>query len=71
MYWSLILLVLAGLAGPMLSNGRRPLVPVVVGELLGGIVIGRTGLGMLDPTATTTWMWALGMLDTTGTNKRT
>lgn len=51
MYWSLILLVLAGLAGPLLSNGRRPLVPVVVGELLGGIVLGRTGLGMLDPTA--------------------
>jgi Kef-type K+ transport system membrane component KefB len=50
-YWSLILLVLAGLAGPLLSNGRRPLVPVVVGELLGGIVLGRTGLGMLDPTA--------------------
>ena len=51
MYGSLILLALAGLAGPLLSNGRRPLVPVVVGELLGGIVLGRTGLGALDPTA--------------------
>ncbi len=51
MYSSLILLVLAGLAGPLLSNGRRPLVPVVVGELLGGIVLGRTGIGMLDATA--------------------
>jgi Kef-type K+ transport system membrane component KefB len=50
-YWTLILLVVAGLAGPLLSNGRRPLVPVVVGELLGGIVLGRTGLGVLDPSA--------------------
>lgn len=51
MYSTLILLVLAGLAGPLLSNGRRPMVPVVVGELLGGILLGRTGLGWIDPSA--------------------
>jgi Kef-type K+ transport system membrane component KefB len=51
LYSTLILLVLAGLAGPLLSNWRRPLVPVVVGELLGGIVLGRTGIGLIDPSA--------------------
>jgi Kef-type K+ transport system membrane component KefB len=51
LYSTLILFVLAGLAGPLLSNWRRPLVPVVVGELLGDIVLGRTGLGLIDPSA--------------------
>lgn len=51
MYSTLLVLVLAGLAGPLLSNWRRPLVPVVVGELLGGIVLGRTGIGWIDPSA--------------------
>lgn len=51
MYSTLLLLVVAGLAGPLLANGRRPLVPVVVGELMAGIVLGRTGLGWLDPAA--------------------
>jgi Kef-type K+ transport system membrane component KefB len=45
----LALIVLAGLAGPLLASGRRPLVPVVVGELLAGVVIGRSGFGWLDP----------------------
>jgi Kef-type K+ transport system membrane component KefB len=47
----LALLVLAGLAGPLLADWRRPLVPVVVGELLAGIVLGRTGFGLIDPAA--------------------
>lgn len=51
MYSNLLVLVLAGLAGPVLSAGRRPLVPVVVGELLAGIVLGRTGTGWIDPTS--------------------
>jgi len=32
----LTLLVLAGLLGPLLAAGRRPLVPVLVGELIAG-----------------------------------
>ncbi|HTC85389.1 MAG TPA: cation:proton antiporter, partial [Candidatus Acidoferrum sp.] len=51
MYSTLIVLVIAGLLGPLLSYSRRPLVPVVLGELLGGILLGRTGLGWIDPTA--------------------
>src|SRR6478735_2423473 len=49
----LALIALAALAGPLLAAGRRPLVPVVVGELLAGVVIGRSGFGWLDPTEPT------------------
>jgi Kef-type K+ transport system membrane component KefB len=45
----LALLVLAGLGGPLLAVGRRGLVPVVVGELAAGVLIGKTGTGSLDP----------------------
>jgi len=51
----LAVIVLAGLAGPILAYPRRWQVPVVVGELLMGVVLGRTGLGYLkdsDPTFT-------------------
>jgi Kef-type K+ transport system membrane component KefB len=50
----LALIVLAGLAGPLLSSGRRALVPVVVGELLAGVVIGRSGFDWIDPAEPTT-----------------
>jgi Kef-type K+ transport system membrane component KefB len=50
----LALIVLAGLAGPLLASGRRPLVPVVVGELLAGVVIGNSGFGWLNPNEPTT-----------------
>ena len=46
----LALIVLAGLAGPFVAAGRRGYVPVVIGELAAGVVIGRTGLRWLDPT---------------------
>lgn len=50
----LALIVLAGLGGPLLASGRRTMVPVVVGELVGGIVIGRTGFGWLNVDEPTT-----------------
>jgi len=50
----LALIVAAGLAGPLLSIGRQAYVPVIVGELLAGVVIGRTGGAWLDPTEPTT-----------------
>lgn len=49
----LALIVAAGLAGPLLSVGRRAYVPLVVGELLAGILIGRSGGGWLDATEPT------------------
>ena len=45
----LAMIVLAGLAGPLLAAGKRPLVPVVVGELAAGVVIGISGFRWLDP----------------------
>jgi Kef-type K+ transport system membrane component KefB len=51
MYTSLALVVLAGLLGPLLAAGRRFRVPVLVGELIGGIILGRTGLNLIDPSA--------------------
>jgi Kef-type K+ transport system membrane component KefB len=44
----LAIIVMAGLVGPLLAYPRRWLVPVVVGELIVGIILGRTGLGHLD-----------------------
>jgi Kef-type K+ transport system membrane component KefB len=46
---TLALVVAAGLLGPLLAAGRRPLVPVVVGELVAGVLLGRTGLHIIDP----------------------
>lgn len=44
----LALIVLAGLLGPLLGAGRRAFVPVVIGEILAGVIIGRTGLDAID-----------------------
>lgn len=51
MFTSLTLVVLAGLLGPVLAAGRRPLVPVLVGELLAGAFLGRTGIHLIHPSA--------------------
>jgi Kef-type K+ transport system membrane component KefB len=44
----LALVVCAGLLGPLFSWARPQLIPVVVGEILAGVVVGRTGFGWLD-----------------------
>lgn len=49
MFTSLALLVAAGLLGPLLAAGRRLRVPVLVGELVAGILLGRTALHLIDP----------------------
>jgi Kef-type K+ transport system membrane component KefB len=49
----LAVIVLAGLVGPLLALPRGWHVPVVVGELLMGILLGRTGLGYLNASDTT------------------
>ena len=49
MFASLTLVVLAGLLGPLLAAGRRPLVPVLVGELIAGVLLGRTGVHLIHP----------------------
>ena len=44
----LALIVAAGLAGPLLAASRRAFVPVVVGEIFAGVVLGRSGLDVID-----------------------
>ncbi len=45
----LALIVAAGLAGPLLAAGRRAFVPVVVGEIFAGVILGRSGLDVVHP----------------------
>lgn len=52
-FGQLMLIVLAGLCGPLLSASRKLSIPVVVGELLAGVALGKTGAGLIksdDPT---------------------
>src|SRR5262249_59215152 len=51
MFAQLAVVVAAGLLGPLLAAGRRPFAPVLVGELIAGAILGRTGLGIVDPGA--------------------
>src|SRR5450830_1313002 len=53
MFDSLLVIIVAGLVGPLLAAGRQPLIPAVVGELIAGIAIGRSGLGLIDATTPT------------------
>ncbi|WP_234407342.1 cation:proton antiporter [Microterricola viridarii] len=46
----LALVVLVGLLGPLLAARARWRIPAVVGELAGGLLIGSSGLGLLDST---------------------
>ncbi len=51
MFATLTVVVLASLLGPLFAAGRRPIVPVVVGEIAAGLLLGRSGLGVIDPNA--------------------
>ncbi len=61
MFESLLVIVLAGLIGPLVAAGPRPLIPAVVGELAAGVILGRTGAGVIVPTTPTNgFLYALG-----------
>jgi Kef-type K+ transport system membrane component KefB len=47
---TLALVVALGLAGPLLSWSDRMRIPVLAGELAAGVLMGRTGFRVLDPT---------------------
>jgi Kef-type K+ transport system membrane component KefB len=51
MFTAVAVLVAAGLLGPLLAAGKRPIAPVLVGELVAGAILGRTGLHVIEPTA--------------------
>ena len=50
----LALIVTAGLAGPLLAGLPRLGLPLVVGEVAAGVLLGRTGLEWIDPAEPTT-----------------
>ena len=45
----LTLIVACGLVGPLLPGATRLAVPVVVGEIAAGVLVGQTGLREIDP----------------------
>jgi Kef-type K+ transport system membrane component KefB len=51
MFREIALLVAAGLVGPVTAIWRKGLLPVVVGELAAGALIGDTGLRLINPKA--------------------
>ena len=49
-FHTLALLTAIGLAGPLLAALPRLRIPVIIGELIAGLVVGRTGFGIVDVT---------------------
>lgn len=45
---TLALLALVGFAGPLLASVPRFRIPVIIGELIAGLIIGKTGFGVVD-----------------------
>jgi Kef-type K+ transport system membrane component KefB len=52
-FHALALLAVIGMAGPLLASLPRFRVPVIIGELLAGLVVGKTGFGIVDHTDVT------------------
>ena len=52
-FGTLAVIVLAGLGGPLLGVLGHRFVPVVIGEILAGIIVGPAALGAVDPSNTT------------------
>jgi Kef-type K+ transport system membrane component KefB len=47
-FHTLALLTAIGLAGPLLASLPRLRIPVIIGELIAGLIIGKTGFGVVD-----------------------
>jgi hypothetical protein len=45
---TLALLTAVGFAGPLKASLPRLRIPVIVGELIAGLVVGKTGFGLID-----------------------
>ncbi len=52
-FGTLTVIVLAGLGGPLLALSERRFVPIVVGEIIAGILVGPEALSIVDPANTT------------------
>jgi Kef-type K+ transport system membrane component KefB len=55
---TLALLTAVGFAGPLLAAVPRLRIPVIIGELLAGLIIGRTGFGVVDDANPTLQLFA-------------
>ncbi|ORW84644.1 sodium:proton antiporter [Mycobacterium sp. IEC1808] len=49
-FHTLALLTAIGFAGPLLASVPRLRMPVIIGELAAGLVVGKTGFGIIDDT---------------------
>jgi Kef-type K+ transport system membrane component KefB len=47
-FYTLALLTAVGFAGPLLASLPRLRIPATIGELIAGLVIGKTGFGLVD-----------------------
>jgi Kef-type K+ transport system membrane component KefB len=57
----LTVIVLAGLGGPLLGVSGRRFVPVVIGEIIAGVLLGPTALGAVNPAnATVSFLGEVG-----------
>lgn len=52
-FHTLALLAVIGMAGPLLASLPRFRVPVIIGELVAGLIVGRTGFGIVEYTDAT------------------
>lgn len=57
-FHTLALLTAVGLAGPLLATLPHLRIPVVIGELTAGLVVGKTGFGIIDATDPTFQLFA-------------
>ena len=55
---TLALLTAVGFAGPLLASLPRLRIPVIIGELIAGLILGKTGFGVLDVTNSTFQLFA-------------
>jgi len=60
-FGTLLVIVLAGIGGPLLGLSRRHFVPLMIGEVLAGVLVGDTGLRAIEPSgATLTFLGQVG-----------
>ncbi len=52
-FQTLAVVLVAGVCGPLLASGERAMMPVIVGELAAGALLGSAGFKVLDPSQPT------------------
>jgi len=57
-FHTLALLTAVRFAGPLLASLPRLRIPAIVGELLAGLIVGKTGFGIVDGTSPTFELFA-------------